>query len=94
MSDEYSYKRQVDLWIKMSVLITPLLSAAASYGVIKTTITNIDHRLSKVENWIENQTLSMIASAKAAGESAGEQKEMNRRLERIEVILDSRLKRP
>jgi hypothetical protein len=92
MSDEY--KRQIDSWIKISLVVTPLLSAAASWGVIKTTVANIDNRLTKVENWVAGQTQAMIESARAAGKSAEEQQEMNRRLERIEVILDSRLKRP
>lgn len=87
------YKRQVDRWIKVSVIITPLLSAAMSWGVIKTTIANLDGRVAKVESWIAGQTQAMIDSARASGKSAEQQQEMNRRLERIEVILDSRLGR-
>ena len=91
--DDNGYKRQVDRWIKISLIATPLMSGGVSWGVIKTTVSNIDRRLTKVETWIENQTTAMISSAKSAGESATETKEMNRRLERIEVILDSRLRK-
>lgn len=91
MSDDY--KRQIDNWIKISVLLTPLLSGAVSWGVIRTTITAIDGRVTKLENWVAAQTQAMVESARAAGKSAEEQQEMNRRLERIEVILDSRLHR-
>lgn len=87
------YKRQIDFWIKASLVLTPLLSAAVSYGVIKTTVGNVEARLLRVEQWVNNQTVAMIDAAKAAGQSAEQQKEMNRRLERIEIILDSRLKR-
>lgn len=93
MSGDEDYKRQIDSWIKISVILTPLLSGAVSYGVIKTTLTGLDLRVTKVENWVANQTQAMVDSAKAAGASTEQQKEMNRRLERIEVILDSRLKR-
>lgn len=91
MSDEY--KRQIDTWIKISLIVGPLVSAGVSWGVIKTTLMGIDARVVKVEQWISVQTSAMVDSAKAAGQSSEQQHEMNRRLERIEVILDSRLSR-
>lgn len=91
MSDEY--KRTIDNWIKIWVAIGPLLSGAVSYGVIKTTVANLDGRVTKIESWVASQTQAMVESARATGRSAEQQQEMNRRLERIEVILDSRLQR-
>ena len=101
ITDEY--KRQIDLWIKIAVFATPILSGLVSWTVFKTSIKYdiravddkakiSDARLTKIETWIENQTKAMVESAKATGQTAERQSETNRRLERIEVILDSRLK--
>ncbi len=91
MGDEY--KRTVDRWVKLSLVLTPFVSGAVSWGVLKTTIATLDGRISKVEHWVDAQNGAMVEAAKAAGRSAEQQTEMNRRLERIEVILDSRLHR-
>ena len=86
------YKRQIDLWIKLCVIVTPIISAAVSWGVIKTTINSLEIRMNRIEQWVENETKISLQSATLAASAAEVQRETNRRLERIEVILDSRLK--
>lgn len=43
MSDEY--KRQIDNWIKISVILTPLLSGAVSWGIINTKISTLSNHV-------------------------------------------------
>ncbi len=104
MSDADDYKRQIDLWIKIAVVATPLLSAAVSWGVIKATVNNqqteavknyaiMDRRITVIEQYISNQAQAAVELAKVSGQASEQAHEMNRRLERIEVLLDSRLRR-
>src|SRR6266571_1530067 len=91
-TENSDYKRQIDFWIKLSVIATPMLSAAVSWGVIKTTVVSLESRMTRIEEWIDAQTKAGLVAATGMASAAEAQHETNRRLERIEVILDSRLK--
>lgn len=95
MSDEY--KRQIDNWIKISVILTPLLSGAVSWGIINTKISTLSNHVDIVERRMvtveDKLTTALIEWARVSGASTEQLKEVNRRLASIEVIMDSRLQR-
>lgn len=102
MTDETAhYKRDLDLWIKIIAICTPIvviimwgIDKAGSNARFKANAEFMERRVGKIEEWISVQEKYNMGKLQTDARNTEQLSQIGNRMQRIEVLLDSRLKKP
>lgn len=82
--EEINYKREIDMWIKITLIAAPFLTGAVSWGIIKATVSNIDTKIvdiqgdvREIKGWKDAQMEKSVDSARENGEILMQLKYLN-----------------
>lgn len=89
---EPSYKRQIDLWIKVAVLVAPLLSAAVSWGITQAQLSSVKESISEIKGWIQAHQEFTINSVRETGEMSENIKNMNQSISDIRRMMEKKFR--
>lgn len=89
---EPSYKRQIDLWIKVMVILSPLMSAAFAWGITQGQLSSIHESISEIKGWIEAHQAFTLSSVKETGEMASDIRNMDKSISDIRRMMEKKFR--
>lgn len=90
---EAGYKRQIDLWVKVVVLLSLPLNWGITWGLTQGQLSGIKESVSEIKGWIKAHDAYTMASIKETGEMLQQLKSLNENMGDIRRIVDERMKK-
>jgi uncharacterized membrane protein len=83
---ENDYKRELDAWIKVMVVVSPLLGMAVTWGVVKSEMSSMRSDIAEIKGWKDAQMEKSVASARETGEIIAQLESLNEKMANKQIV--------